>query len=91
MFHLQLPHVGITSWSFFKTSTGIFRTPFSQNTSIKLSLCFSQVGPAYGRKMMTGYVSKKHKVAIAEKELKLLYLWYLHDIQHKGEHRQQEP
>ena len=47
----------------------IFRTSFSENTSIKLLQFFVEDGPAYRRKMMTGYLRQKHNVVIAEKRV----------------------
>ena len=54
---------------FFKSNIRIFRKFFSDNTSIKLLLLFTEDGPVCGRKVMTGYLRQKHNVAITEKRV----------------------
>ena len=68
---MECLHARVLSLPFFKTKLRISRTVFSENTSIKLLLFFTEDGPAYGRKIMTGYVrqKQKHNVAIAEKRV----------------------
>ena len=66
---MELLHAWIPSLSFFKINIRIFRTFFSENTSIKLLLFFTEDGPAYEFKMMTGYLRQKHNVTIAEKRV----------------------
>ena len=51
--YVRLLHTRISSLSFFKTIIRIFRTSFSENTSKKLLLFFTEDGPAYGREIMT--------------------------------------
>ena len=66
---MELLRARVPSLSFFKSNIRIFRTSFSENTSIKLLLFFTGDGSACGHKMMTGYLRKKHDVAIAEKRV----------------------
>ena len=66
---MELFHARVPSLSFFKTNVRIFGISVSDNTPITLLLFFSEDGPAYGRKMMTGYLRQKHKVVIAEKRV----------------------
>ena len=55
--------------SFFKCNIRLVRTSFSENTSIKLHLFFTEDGRAYKRTMMTGCLRQKHKVTLAEKRV----------------------
>ena len=66
---MELLHARVPSLSFFKTNIRIFRTSFSDNTSIKLLIFFTEDCPTYGWKMMTGCLRQKHKVGIAEKRV----------------------
>ena len=66
---MELFHARVPSLSFFKTNVRIFGISVSDNTSIILLLFFSEDGPAYEHKMMTGYLRQKHNVVIADSAL----------------------
>ena len=66
---MEFLHARVPSMSFFKTNIRIFRTSFSENTSIKLLLFFIEDGQACRRKMMTGYLTQTHNIVIAEKRV----------------------
>ena len=66
---MELLHTRVLSLLLFKSNIKIFRISFSENTSIKLVLFFTEDGPACGCKVMTGYLRQKHNVTIAEKKV----------------------
>ena len=66
----RLLHARAPSWSFLQNEHKNFQDIFFiGNTSVKLLLFFTEDGLAYARKMMIGYISQKHNVAIAEKRV----------------------
>ena len=66
----RLLHARAPSLSLFQNEYKNFQDIFFiENTSVKLLLFFTEDGLAFARKMMIGYLSRKHNVAIAEKRV----------------------